>query len=288
MLASLLFFVACAQYVTVWELLAVDDPAQLLAAINQIQQLLDAALASFCGLSSSCGLLSRAHALSALDHAVQTMDFLHLAHRNLISELGSTQPIMRLVASLGTVRNKIMQIRSKMPEAPGQGQPGGHAQSEMEVRPLTLMLLVLSGLNLLLLLLAPPLSTAVLNMLLPLGLMLALSVLVMVVWSAQYPFAASPVVAAAPGLAAAQSSSFPATLISAALGSALLVSLEPLHYLRTRLGEREAETKQRMEDAQQTLQSGEGTEAPSPLSSSNAQQQMMHELEDEEGLAEDE
>ena len=271
-----MFFFVVRQYVTVWELLAVDDPAQLLAAINQIQQLLDAALASFCGLSSSCGPLSRAHALSALDHAVQTMDFLHLAHRNLISELGSTQPIMRLVASLGTVRNKVMQIRSKMPEAPRH--PG---QSEMDTRPLTLLLVCLTSLNVLLLLLAPPLSTALLNTLMPLGLLVALSGLVMVVWLAQYPFAASPVVAA-PGAAAVP---FPASVISAAFGSALLVSLEPLHYLRTRLGEREAETKQRMEDAQTQAQSGEGTEEPS---AATAQHPLLHDAEDDEGLVEDE
>jgi hypothetical protein len=192
------------------------------------------------------------------------MDFLHLAHRNLISELGSTQPIMRLVASLGTVRNKIMQVRSKMPasssaasySAGGGGEKGRKAamaaaasatDGVASASPLTLLLLSVTGLNVFLLLLSPPLSSTLLNSVLPLGMILVLCLLLLVVWSAQYPFAPS-------SAASLSNLPFPSSVWSGAMGGALLVSLEPLHYLRARLGEKEAETKQRMDEG-----SGTGT-----------------------------
>jgi len=250
------------KYLTSWELLAVDDAHQLLAAINQVQQLLDAALASFAGLSGTGGARERAHALAALDFAVQTMDFLHLAHRNLISELGSTQPIMRLVASLGTVRTKLMHVRSKLP-APTAGSTGAGvpklvdgklvgpvasppAGSPSNLSPLVSLLVGLAGLNILLLLSSPPLSSSVLNVLLPLGLVLLLCALLLFVWAAQYPFQGAVSAVSVGGAPLAVP--FPCSVLSMA-GISLLVSLEPLHYLRARLGEKEAETQQRVEQA---------------------------------------
>jgi hypothetical protein len=293
------------KYVTSWELLAVaaDDAHQLLAAINQVQQLLDAALASFAGLSLSGGCGSsgssasalaseRAHALAALDFAVQTMDFLHLAHRNLISELGSTQPIMRLVASLGAVRTKLMHVRSKLPApAPGiiAGATGAAAASGKLVggklvvpaaagassvgsssasspssasvssfsplvanlSPTVALVVGLTCLNVLLLLCSPPLSTPALNVLLPLGLVMLLCGLMLLVWGAQFPFQASSHGGAGGGVAV--HARFPHNVLAAA-GISMLVSLEPLYYLRARLAEKEVETQQRVQQADEEEQ----------------------------------
>ena len=165
-----------------------DDPAQLLAAIHQIQHLLEASLVSFTGLS---GARDRTQSVAALEHAVQTMDFLHLAHRNLISELGSTQPIMRLVGSLDIARNKLMQVRSKVTAGTTLTVSSEPPTASGATSPTTLIIGSVFAIVACILLFAPPLSLGVLNLAVPLGLLCVLSVLSLFVWSAQYPFSAS-------------------------------------------------------------------------------------------------
>lgn len=239
------------KYVATWELIASDNgeevhtivrrgaamhpenAAQLLAAIQQIQTLLDGALAAFTGLSAAD---DQSHAVAALAHAVQTMDLLHAAHLNLTSELGSTQPIMRLVNSLGIVRNKMMQVRAKIGAAASIGGRETHAT---RTRPITLVMSAVTTLTACALLFSPPFATPLLDVIIPLALLSVLGLLLLVVWGAQYPFSAPSSVS--PSIAQS---------LLAALHVHLLVSLEPMHYLRARLAEKEIETSQRMAEAQ--------------------------------------
>lgn len=251
------------KYVISWELLAVADPAQLLAAIGQTSHLLDAIVASFAGLSGTRDAAITASAKAAISHAEHILDFLHLAHRNLIAELGSTQPIMRLVASLGSVRTKVMQVRARVrgggnrnrtdatltgpaPTAANRKHQQPHAEdtASTPLSALALLLLCVQALNVAVLLFSPPLSNTLLNVLLPLGLLYVLSSLLTLLWGAQYPFAAPP-----------GASAFPSSLLQR-LGCDMCVSLEPLHYLRHRLTIKAEETKTRQMEMEMEMEMG--------------------------------
>lgn len=193
------------KYVEVWELLAVEDPQQLLAAINQIQSLLDATLAGFLARTSEDLTL-------AVDHATQTLDFLHLAHCNLISELGSTPPIMRLVRALSVIRSYMLRTRVRPTVTIWQ--------------PITFLTCGLVAVNTCVLLALPSIPSTALELIGPTSLVFVLFAALALAWSLQTPFGP-------------QHSSI------AWLTSSVGVSLEPLTYMRQRLQSKETETKNR-------------------------------------------
>jgi hypothetical protein len=118
------------------------------------------------------------------------------------------------------------------------------------VSPTVALVVGLTCLNVLLLLCSPPLSTPALNVLLPLGLVMLLCGLMLLVWGAQFPF--QPSIHGA-GVGVAVHARFPHNVLAAA-GISMLVSLEPLYYLRARLAEKEVETQQRVQHADEEEQ----------------------------------
>jgi hypothetical protein len=92
-------------YAETWEFLAVEDPTQLLAALQQVKHLLDSVTAV---LSLPA---SHTEHQAAMTQAVRTLDFLHLAHKNLVSDFGATPLIATLISSVRMTRELLLQVR---------------------------------------------------------------------------------------------------------------------------------------------------------------------------------
>jgi hypothetical protein len=192
------------KYIEVWEFLAVEDPQQLLAAIHQIQSLVDATLAAFLSRSDQ-------HLTVAIDHATNTLDFLHLAHRNLIAEIGSTPPIMRLVRALQAIRAYISRIRTR--------------PTLTIWKPISAITCGIVLMNLITLAILPPLSSLISELLGTSACIFCLIGCLSLVWALQTPFG-------------------PQLTIVQWLTESVGVSLEPLLYVRQRLATKEQQTKQ--------------------------------------------
>jgi hypothetical protein len=87
-------------YMESWEFLAVADTKQLCAALQQVLLLLDACID---GIKQPTG--------AGISKAVGVLDFLHTVHRNLVSEIGSTVLVMRIIDSLRLLRGALLQLR---------------------------------------------------------------------------------------------------------------------------------------------------------------------------------
>lgn len=94
--------IACCvgEYIETWEFLAVADAKTLNSALTQVKLLVEACIE---GVST--------HSDVGLNRAVSRLDFLHSVHCNLVSEIGSTVLVMRLVDSLQLLRASVLKVR---------------------------------------------------------------------------------------------------------------------------------------------------------------------------------
>jgi hypothetical protein len=83
-----------------WEFLAGADPKQLEAALKQVLLLLDACID---------GIMHPTDA--GIHKAVSVLDFLHTVNGNLVSEIGSTILVTRIIDSLRLLRGALLQLR---------------------------------------------------------------------------------------------------------------------------------------------------------------------------------
>ena len=105
---------ALSRYLQAWDLIALDDPQQLLAAYSMTQQMLLAVLHSLQvapAASSPSPALSPAFLVS---HAQSVLSFLDVAHQHLYSDSGYTLLLDRLLSAATAVRHHVQLLSSSL------------------------------------------------------------------------------------------------------------------------------------------------------------------------------
>ena len=104
------------RYVQTWDMIAMDDPHQLLAAYSMTQQMLLSTLHALQPVSSSASSSPSPSMspVSLVSHAQSILSFLDVAHQHLYSDSGYTPQLDRLLSAATAVRHHIQQISSSI------------------------------------------------------------------------------------------------------------------------------------------------------------------------------
>ena len=106
------------RYLQAWDLIALDDPQQLLAAYSMTQQMLLSLLHALQPVSASSSPSPSMSPASLVSHAQSVLAFLDVAHQHLYSDSGYTLLLDRLLAATATVRHLIQQLSSSLTQRP--------------------------------------------------------------------------------------------------------------------------------------------------------------------------
>ena len=106
------------RYLQTWDLIALDDPQQLLAAYGMTQQMLLSLLHSSQPASATSSPSPSMSPASLLSHAQSVLTFLDVAHQHLFSDSGYTLLLDRLLSAATAVRQHIQHISSTLSQLP--------------------------------------------------------------------------------------------------------------------------------------------------------------------------
>ena len=106
------------RYVQAWDLIALDDPQQLLAAYSMAQQMLLSLLHALQPVSASSSPPPQLSPASLVSHAQSLLSFLDVAHQHLYSDSGYTLLLDRLLSAAAAVRHHIQLLSSSLSRRP--------------------------------------------------------------------------------------------------------------------------------------------------------------------------
>ena len=110
------------RYLQAWDLIALDDPQQLLAAYSMTQQMLLSLLHALQPASSSTSPSPSLSPASLVSHAQSILSFLDVAHQHLYSDTGYNPLLDRLLSAASAVRHHIQQLSCSLALRPSTSQ----------------------------------------------------------------------------------------------------------------------------------------------------------------------
>ena len=103
------------RYVQAWDLLALDDPQQLLAAYGMTQQMLLSLLHALQPASLTSSPAPSLSPASLLSHTQSILSFLDVAHQHLHIDTGYTLLLDRLLTAAAALRHRTLQLSATLP-----------------------------------------------------------------------------------------------------------------------------------------------------------------------------